>query len=42
MKREVETGPGGDGRSWNDAYTIALGLFALEVILLYLFTIRFS
>jgi hypothetical protein len=28
--------------SWNRAYSIALGLFALEVMLLYLFTLRFS
>jgi len=42
MKRQVETGSGSDGHSWNGAYTIALGLFAVEVILLYLFTIRFS
>jgi hypothetical protein len=42
MKRELENGSGREGRSWNGAYTIALGLFAVEVILLYLFTIRFS
>jgi hypothetical protein len=42
MKRELETGFSGEERSWNGAYTIALGLFAVEVILLYLFTIRFS
>jgi hypothetical protein len=29
-------------KSWRRAYAIALGLFALEVVLLYLFTIRFS
>lgn len=28
-------------RSWQRAYAAALGLFALEVVLLYLFTIRF-
>ena len=42
MKRELESGSGGEGRSWHGAYTIALGLFAVELILLYLFTIRFS
>ena len=31
-----------DERSFTRAYAIALGLFALEVLLLYLFTIRFS
>jgi hypothetical protein len=31
-----------DERSWTRAYAIALGLFALEVLLLYLFTVRFS
>ena len=36
-----ETG-GEDERSWTRAYGTALGLFALEVILLYLFTVRFS
>lgn len=29
-------------QSWRKAYAMALGLFALEVVLLYLFTIRFS
>ncbi len=28
--------------SWRVAYSCALGLFALEVVLLYLFTLRFS
>jgi hypothetical protein len=28
-------------RSWRKAYTIALSLFVLEVVLLYLFTVRF-
>jgi hypothetical protein len=28
--------------SWGRAYGIAIGLFALEVALLYLFTLRFS
>jgi hypothetical protein len=29
-------------RSWRKAYGLALSLFAVEVVLLYLFTIRFS
>ncbi len=28
--------------SWRRAYWAALGLFALEVVLLYAFTVRFS
>ena len=31
-----------DARSWRKAYGMALSLFAVEVVLLYLFTIRFS
>jgi hypothetical protein len=31
-----------DARSWRKAYGLALSLFAVEVVLLYLFTIRFS
>jgi len=31
-----------DARSWRKAYGLALSLFAVEVILLYLFTVRFS
>ena len=31
-----------DGRSWRKAYSLALSLFAVEVVLLYLFTARFS
>ncbi len=31
-----------DERSWTRAYAIALGIFAVEVLLLYLFTVRFS
>jgi hypothetical protein len=31
-----------DARSWRKAYGLALSLFAVEVLLLYLFTIRFS
>ena len=31
-----------DARSWRKAYTMALSLFAVEVMLLYLFTLRFS
>lgn len=31
-----------DALSWPRAYSLALSLFAVEVVLLYLFTIRFS
>jgi hypothetical protein len=31
-----------DARSWRKAYCLALSLFAVEVMLLYLFTLRFS
>ena len=31
-----------DARSWRKAYGLTLSLFAVEVALLYLFTIRFS
>ena len=31
-----------DERPGTRAYAVALGLFALEVLLLYLFTVRFS
>jgi hypothetical protein len=31
-----------DTRSWRKAYSLTLSLFAVEVVLLYLFTIRFS
>jgi hypothetical protein len=31
-----------DARSWRKAYGLALCLFAVEVVLLYLFTLRFS
>jgi hypothetical protein len=31
-----------DVASWRKAYGLALSLFAMEVVLLYLFTIRFS
>ena len=31
-----------DARSWRNAYGLTLSLFAVEVVLLYLFTIRFS
>jgi hypothetical protein len=31
-----------EARSWRKAYTLALSLFAVEVVLLYLFTVRFS
>jgi hypothetical protein len=31
-----------DARSWREAYGLTLSLFAVEVVLLYLFTVRFS
>jgi hypothetical protein len=31
-----------DTRSWRKAYGLALSFFAVEVVLLYLFTVRFS
>jgi hypothetical protein len=31
-----------DARSWRKAYGLALSLLAVEVVLLYLFTLRFS
>jgi hypothetical protein len=31
-----------EARSWRIAYSLALSLFAVEVVLLYLFTVRFS
>jgi hypothetical protein len=31
-----------DARSWRKVYGLALSLFAVEVLLLYLFTLRFS
>jgi hypothetical protein len=31
-----------DAGSWRKAYGLALSLFAVEVVLLYLFTLRFS
>ena len=31
-----------DARSWRKAYGMALSIFAVEVVLLYLFTVRFS
>jgi hypothetical protein len=31
-----------DARSWRKAYGLALSLFAVEVVFLYLFTVRFS
>jgi hypothetical protein len=34
--------PFGADRSWRRAYALALALFAVEVVLLYLFTLRFS
>jgi hypothetical protein len=31
-----------EARSWRKAYALTLSLFAVEVVLLYLFTVRFS
>ncbi len=31
-----------DARTWPKAYTLVLSLFAAEVVLMYLFTLRFS
>jgi hypothetical protein len=31
-----------DARAWRKAYSVSLSIFALEVVLLYLFTLRFS
>jgi hypothetical protein len=31
-----------DALSWSKAYALAFSLFAVEVVLLYLFTVRFS
>jgi hypothetical protein len=31
-----------EGRSWRKAYSLVLSLFAVEVVLLYIFTVRFS
>jgi len=31
-----------DSRSWGKAYCLALSLFVVDVVLLYLFTLRFS
>jgi hypothetical protein len=34
--------PQPDAASWRKAYGLTLSLFAVEVVLLYLFTLRFS
>jgi hypothetical protein len=34
--------PKPDAGSWRKAYGLTLSLFAVEVVLLYLFTLRFS
>jgi hypothetical protein len=31
-----------DARSWLKAYGLTLSIFAVEIVLLYLFTVRFS
>jgi hypothetical protein len=41
MKQSAES-PAKEAQSWRKAYTLTLAFFALEVVLLYLFTIRFS
>jgi hypothetical protein len=33
---------GGETFSWRKAYGVALSIFAVEIVLLYLFTVRFS
>ena len=35
-------GDDADARSWRKSYGLVLSLFAVEVVLLYLFTLRFS
>jgi hypothetical protein len=35
-------GDNADARSWRKAYGVSLSIFAVEVMLLYLFTLRFS
>jgi hypothetical protein len=42
MSQEPSERGAEEERSWTRAYATALGLFALEVLLLYLFTVRFS
>jgi len=37
-----EPGNNANARSWRKAYSLTLSLFAVEVVLLYLFTLRFS
>ena len=37
-----ERNDNGDADSWRKAYSLALSFFAVEVVLLYLFTLRFS
>jgi len=34
--------PNADNTSWPKAYTVALSIFAVEIVLLYLFTVRFA
>jgi len=34
--------PNADNTSWPKAYTVALSIFTVEIVLLYLFTLRFS
>jgi hypothetical protein len=34
--------PNADNTSWAEAYTVVLSIFTVEIVLLYLFTLRFS
>jgi hypothetical protein len=34
--------PNADNTSWAKAYTVALSIFTVEIVLLYLFTLRFT
>jgi hypothetical protein len=34
--------PNADNTFWPKAYTVALSIFTVEIVLLYLFTLRFS
>src|SRR6476646_2642927 len=42
VRRMSEPNDNPDARSWQKAYGLTLSLFAVEVVLLYLFTVRFS
>ena len=34
--------PNADNTSWPKTYTVVLSIFTVEIVLLYLFTLRFS